>query len=170
MAEASDCYSCAMNSRAVLAPRERVYAGERWRAAHAIDTALPGWLVLLPHRHVTALDELTAEEAAELGPLLSGLTAALREVTGCVKTYVALFAEAEGFAHLHFHVVPRNVDMALVLRGPRVFGYMGRGRAEHVPDEAMDAVASAVSAALAGRLLPLYAHAGTLSPTCASLG
>jgi diadenosine tetraphosphate (Ap4A) HIT family hydrolase len=152
MTEAGDCYSCAMNSRVALAPRERVYAGERWRAAHAIGTALPGWLVLLPRRHVTALDELTAEEAAELGPLLSGLTAALREVTGCAKTYVALFAEAEGFAHLHFHVVPRDPGMALELRGPRVFGYMGRDQAEHVPDATMDKVAAAVTAALAGRL------------------
>jgi diadenosine tetraphosphate (Ap4A) HIT family hydrolase len=76
--------------------------------AHAFDVAIPGWLVLLTRRHVTALDELTADEAAGLGPLLRALTAALREVTGCQKTYVALFAEAEGFAHVHFHVVPRE--------------------------------------------------------------
>jgi diadenosine tetraphosphate (Ap4A) HIT family hydrolase len=56
---------------------------------------------------VTALHELTAEEAAGLGPLLRGLSAALGRVVGCTKTYVMLFAEAEGFAHAHFHVVPR---------------------------------------------------------------
>jgi hypothetical protein len=45
-----------------------------------------------------ALDELTDGEAAELGPLLRALAAALRQVTGCQKTYVALFAEADRIA------------------------------------------------------------------------
>jgi diadenosine tetraphosphate (Ap4A) HIT family hydrolase len=69
-------------------------------------TAQSGWLVVLPRRHVLALDEMSHAEAAALGPLLRAVTAALREVTGCAKTYVALFAEAEGFGHVHFHVVP----------------------------------------------------------------
>lgn len=59
---------------------------------------LPGWLVLLPRRHVVALDEMATDAAAELGPLLRAANSALREVLGCQKTYVALFAEAEGFA------------------------------------------------------------------------
>jgi diadenosine tetraphosphate (Ap4A) HIT family hydrolase len=62
--------------------------------------------VVLPRRHVSTLDQLTAGEAADLGPLLRALTPALREVLGCSKTHVALFAEAEGFAHVHFHVMP----------------------------------------------------------------
>ena len=53
----------------------------------------------LARRHVTALDELTAAEGEELGPLLRAVTRALREATGCDKTYLALFAQAEGFAH-----------------------------------------------------------------------
>ena len=80
--------------------------GPGWRVAHAFGTSLPGWLVVVPRRHVIALDELTAGEAADLGPLLRALTAAMRAVLGCGKTYVALFAEAEGFEHVHFHVVP----------------------------------------------------------------
>ena len=101
MATVNTCFSCGNNERADLAPRERIYVGPGWRVAHAFGTALPGWLVLLPRRHVTALDELTTAEAEELGPLLRALTRALREATGCDKTYVALFAEAEGFAHVH---------------------------------------------------------------------
>jgi diadenosine tetraphosphate (Ap4A) HIT family hydrolase len=108
MSASADCYSCTQNARDDLPPREGVYLSPYWRVAHAFDVAIPGWLVLLTRRHVTALDELTADEAAGLGPLLRALTAALREVTGCQKTYVALFAEAEGFAHVHFHVVPRE--------------------------------------------------------------
>jgi diadenosine tetraphosphate (Ap4A) HIT family hydrolase len=116
--------------------------------AHASGTSLPGWLVVVPRRHVIALDELTAAEAADLGPLLRALTAAMRAVLGCSKTYVALFAEAEGFEHVHFHVVPRGPDLDPALRGPRVFGYLGGDPAGHVPAEVMDEVAASVGQAL----------------------
>jgi diadenosine tetraphosphate (Ap4A) HIT family hydrolase/ubiquinone/menaquinone biosynthesis C-methylase UbiE len=148
MAADSSCLSCSAEGKADLPPRERVYLGPRWRVAHAFWTALPGWLVVLPRRHVVALDELTEAEAADLGPLLRAVTAALRQVTGCEKTYVSLFAEAEGFAHVHFHVIPRHASLEPELRGPRVFGLHGGDPARHVPDNAMDEVAAALSAAL----------------------
>ena len=103
---------------------------------------------MLPRRHVTALDQLTAEEAADLGPLLRALTAALREVLGCSKTYVALFAEAEGFAHVHFHVMPRQPDLDPGLRGPYVFSLLGGDPASHVSAQVMDEVAISVGQAL----------------------
>jgi diadenosine tetraphosphate (Ap4A) HIT family hydrolase len=142
-----DCYSCAQNARGDLPPRERVHLGPHWRVAHAFDTGIPGWLVVLPRRHVTALDELTTEEAAGLGPLLRALTAALREVTGCQKTYVALFAEAEGFAHVHFHVIPREPGLAAEFRGPRVF-QLGADPNRRVSPETMDQIAAEVGDAL----------------------
>ena len=104
--------------------------------------------MVLPRRHVTAIDQLTVGEAADLGPLLRALTAALREVLGCSKTYVALFAEAEGFAHVHFHVVPRQPDLDPGLRGPRVFGLLGGDPASQVPAQVMDEVAISVGQAL----------------------
>jgi diadenosine tetraphosphate (Ap4A) HIT family hydrolase len=154
----SDCLSCA-NSRSLdangqsldMPPRERIYAGPRWRVAHAFGTALPGWLVVMPRRHVIALDELTTAEAEELGPLLRAVALALREVTGCQKTYVALFAEAEGFAHAHFHVIPRDTSLDPDLRGPRVFSLLGKDPAQSVPDRAMDEIAIRVTAALAAQ-------------------
>ena len=146
--DASKCVSCAFETRPDVPPRERVYLGPRWRVAHAFGTALPGWLVVLPRRHVVALDELTRTEAADLGPLLREITSALRRVTGCEKTYVALFAEAEGFSHVHFHVIPRMAGLEAELRGPRVFGLLGGDPARHVPDAAMDKIAASLTAAL----------------------
>jgi diadenosine tetraphosphate (Ap4A) HIT family hydrolase len=149
MAAEDTCLSCAGNSApADLPARERVYVGPRWRVAHAFGTSLPGWLVVVPRRHVIALDELTAPEAADLGPLLRALTAAMRAVLACTKTDVALFAEAEGFEHVHFHVVPRGPDLDPGLRGPRVFGHFGGDPAGHVPAEVMDQVAMRVGQAL----------------------
>ena len=104
--------------------------------------------MVLPRRHVTVIDQLTVEKAADLGPRLCALTAALCEVLGCRKTYVALFAEAEGFAHVHFHVVPGQPDLDPGLRGPRVFGLLGGDPASHVPAQFMDEVAISVGQAL----------------------
>ena len=148
---APECWTCRTEAQPGLPPRERAYLGRNWRVAHAFGTALPGWMVVVPRRHVIGLDELTAAESAELGPLLSGLTAALREVVGCVKTYVALFAEADGFAHVHFHVIPRMPGQPAELRGPRVFGLLGRDDAGQVADDVRDQIATDVAAALARR-------------------
>ena len=152
MADDADCVTCAAEERPVLAPRERVYLGPRWRVAHAFGTAQPGWLVVVPRRHVVALDELTVAEAADLGPLLRDVSSALRQVTGCEKTYVALFAEAEGFSHVHFHVIPRHADLDPRLRGPRVFELMGGDPARTVPDAVMDQIAASIAAALPAHL------------------
>ncbi len=108
-------------------------------------------MIVLPRRHVVTLDELTADEAADLGPLLSDLTSALRAVLQCDKTYVALFAEAEGFHHLHFHVIPRKHDMDPEFRGPRVFALLGGDPAAHVPKDVMDQIANSLAGALPGR-------------------
>ncbi len=129
-----------------------MYLGAHWRVAHAFGTALPGWLVVLPRRHVLALDDLSEAEAAALGPVLRAVTAALREVTGCAKTYVALFAEAEGFGHVHFHVVPRHADLDPGLRGPRKFALLGGDPARHVPDGDMDELAGQLTAVLSRAL------------------
>jgi diadenosine tetraphosphate (Ap4A) HIT family hydrolase len=70
---------------------------------------------------------------------------ALKEVTGWVKTYVMLFAEADGFAHLHVHVVPRMSDQPLDRRGPDVFGYLKDSST--ITSERRDEIASALLAA-----------------------
>jgi diadenosine tetraphosphate (Ap4A) HIT family hydrolase len=140
--------SCARNAQADLPPRERIYLSPRWRPAHAFGTSLPGWPVLVQRRHIVALDELAAGQAAGLGPLLTAATAALGEVTGGHKTYVALFAGAEGFEYLHVHIIPRPPGLAAGLRGPRVFGLMGGNPASRVPEPVRDQPAARLSQAL----------------------
>ena len=137
-----DCYTCAQEAAFDrLPPRERIAADDHWRVAHSIGGALPGWLVLLPRRHVTAIADLTDEEAAALGTWQVRLSRALAEVTGCAKTYVAQFAEGEDFSHVHFHVVPRMVDQPADRRGPAVFGYLTATPDERVPAQRMDELA-----------------------------
>jgi len=144
-----DCFVCDNNDRfEALPPRELVAADAHWRVAHAVDSALPGWLVLVPRRHVTAVADLTDAEAADLGVWQVRLSRALRAVTGCVKTYVVQFAEMEGFSHVHFHVIPRMSDLPDDHRGPRVFRYLDSPPDQRVAAERMDQLANALHAHL----------------------
>ncbi|WP_307804690.1 HIT family protein [Streptomyces sp. VRA16 Mangrove soil] len=115
---------------------------------HSFTSALPGWLVLLPRRHVTAVHDLTDAEAASLGLWQVRLSRALRAVTGCAKTYVVQFAEAEGFAHVHFHVVPRAAQLPETQRGPGIFELLRRPEHERVGAQEMDRLALALRARL----------------------
>lgn len=137
------CYACDHTVRVDLPPREAIVRTSGWRVAHAFNATLPGWLVLDAARHVEAIADLTDAEGAELGVLLHRLSKALHAVTGCVKTYVMQFSEADGFAHLHVHLVPRMADQPPEHKGPRVFGYLQDGEAPHgvVPAQEQDRLA-----------------------------
>jgi diadenosine tetraphosphate (Ap4A) HIT family hydrolase len=150
MTMATDCYSCARDAEADhLPPRECIARDDLWRVAHAFDSALPGWLVLLPRRHVTSIAELTDAEASSLGTWQVRLSRALHEVLGCEKTYLAQFAEAEGFSHVHFHIVPRPTDLAREVRGPRIFQLLGPTDRPHVSERRMDEIAVELASRIA---------------------
>ncbi len=115
-----------------------------WDVAHSYDTALPGWLVLVARRHIVSLDELTDPEAVELGRLIRKTSLALKEVTGCLKTYVIQFAECAQHPHVHFHVVPRMADLPEDRRGTHVFCYLGVPDEQRVSPDVMNALAALV--------------------------
>ncbi|TQS44025.1 HIT family protein [Cryptosporangium phraense] len=144
-----DCYACAHNAGFdSLPPRELIAADEWWRVAHDFSGALLGWLVLVPRRHVTSIGALTDDEARTLGTWQVRLSRALSEVTGCEKTYVMQFAEKPGFAHVHFHVVPRRPDLPPDRRGPAVLRYADPAANAPLTDVQRDDCALAVRAAL----------------------
>lgn len=126
--------------------------GSTWRLALAYDSALPGWLCLAPRQHVIGLHELTDAAAADMGRLLRAASTALVEVTGCRKTYVMLFAEKEGFEHLHLHVVPAPDDLEPSRRGPGVLAFLGDRRDASGPAE--DALAARLRAVIRTTLHP----------------
>jgi diadenosine tetraphosphate (Ap4A) HIT family hydrolase len=144
-----DCYTCRNNDQFdQLPPRERIAADPHWRVAHAFNTTLPGWLILVPRRHVTTIAELSDDEAAALGTWQVRLSRALHEVTGCVKTYVIQFAEQEGFGHVHFHIVPRMPDIPDDHRGPKIFGYLTRPPAPGIDEQQRDDLAAVLQTRL----------------------
>ncbi|MGH3335798.1 MAG: HIT family protein [Nocardioides sp.] len=145
------CFACDQQAAVALPPREDVVHTAHWRVAHAFNSTLPGWLVLLPTRHVTSFTQLTAAAADEVGGLVIRLSAALEAVTDCAKTYLMQFSEAEGFSHLHLHLVPRLPNHPEDARGPKVFAYLTDDQARWLPTTERDSIALAIRAALDGR-------------------
>jgi len=143
----TDCYSCTQNaiSAGNLPPRECVYEGEGWRIAHAFGSALPGWMVIVSHRHIKSLSELTAAEASALGPLIRRLSAALEAVTGARKCYIVFLAESQGFEHVHIHVIPRVADAPQERKGIGAMQYLAQPESEWVSHDEMDSISAAVA-------------------------
>lgn len=143
----SACKTCELATRRRLgkAPLwDCIYQTEFWDVAHAFDTALPGWLVLVLQRHIESLDELTDQEASELGPLIRRVSLSLKTVIGCVKTYVIQFAEHEDHPHVHFHIVPRMADQPADRRSTQVFAYLGVSREESVSEDQMNEIGARI--------------------------
>jgi len=109
--------------------------------AHCYETALPGWLILIVRRHIESLDELTDSEAVELGRLITNISSALKEVTGCVKTYVLQFAESPQHPHVHFHIIPRMADLPENRRSIQIFRLLGVPEEERVGPDVMNSIA-----------------------------
>lgn len=119
-----------------------------WDLAHCFNTVLPGWLVLIARQHVESIDQLSEAEAAELGRVLRTASLALREVTGCIKTYVIQFAEHPDHPHVHFHLIPRMQDQPEDRRSMQVFEYMRRPAGEWVTEAHMNQIAAQIQRAL----------------------
>lgn len=137
------CSICDQNKVAIkdAPPRERVQVTEHWRLL-VHKSGLPGWMLLVPRRHIGSLADMTKEETAELGPLLQQATAAMADALGAEKSYVMLFAEA--MKHAHFSLVPRMPDLPDERRGPAVAAYNSADTP--LSEEERDAVADRLSA------------------------
>jgi diadenosine tetraphosphate (Ap4A) HIT family hydrolase len=84
------CFICRKRAGLEEAPPGGyVYGDEHWRVCHApAEMAVPGQLFVESRRHFLDFAEMTAEEAASLGPLLARLVAVGKAVTGAERIYV----------------------------------------------------------------------------------
>jgi len=112
--------------------------------AHAFNTSLLGWIVLVARRHVETIADLTEEEGYELGHLIRTISQYLQEITGCEKTYVMQFAEAPGHHHVHFHIVPRMSDFSDSDKGKNVFNFLGVAEGDRVTEDEMNKLAKSL--------------------------
>ena len=139
----NECFTCELLShrdRGQAPLWDNIHRTGYWDVVHSYNTALPGWLVLVIRRHIESLDQMTDAEALELGLLIRKTSVALKEITGCLKTYVIQFAEAKEHPHVHFHIVPRMVDQPQNRKSIFIFGYLGVAEEERVSEEEMNEI------------------------------
>lgn len=145
------CKTCQANRGELQAPGGVIHADDLWQVEHMLrPLPMVGWLIVKPLRHVTAFADLTDDEAATFGPLVRRVMGALQRVTGAEKVYLCLFAEAPGFVHLHFHLIPAMAEWTPEHRGPGVFDLIGEAmrRGDLVEPLAAAALAERVRAEL----------------------
>jgi diadenosine tetraphosphate (Ap4A) HIT family hydrolase len=123
---------------------DSIYRANYWDVVHSFNTSLLGWLVLIARRHIAAVDEMTEDEAVELGQMIRRVSLALKAVTGCAKTYVIQFAEAAGHQHVHFHIVARTTDLPADSRGALIFRHLGVPEDKRVSEAAMNELAEGI--------------------------
>jgi len=139
----NECFTCELLShrdRGQAPLWDNIHRTDYWDVVHSYNTALPGWLVLVIRRHIESLDQMTDAEALELGLLIRKTSVALKEITGCLKTYVIQFAEAKEHPHVHFHIVPRMADQPQNRKSIFIFGYLGVEEEERVSEEEMNEI------------------------------
>ena len=83
-----------------------------------------GWLVLVLNRHTEALHDLTKEEWLEFSELHYSIVQLLHKEFETQKEYSCCFAELEGFAHIHFHVIPKDSNYNVEALGTKAFQYL----------------------------------------------
>ena len=103
-----------------------VHRGESCFAVLNLHPYNPGHLMVLPHRHVAELEDLTGEEVTELMAMTQQAVRVLREVSGphAFNIGINLGGVAGGSLsqHLHQHVVPRwsgDANFITVLGGTK---------------------------------------------------
>lgn len=149
--DGQSCITCELTRRRNAGdapPWDSIHRAQFWDVAHSFNTSLLGWLVVIARRHIEAVDQMTAPEAAELGDLIRRTSIALKQGTGCARTYVAQFAEAQGHHHVHFHVIPRMPGQPDDLRGPNIFKCLGVPADQRVTEAAMNDLAAKIRQSL----------------------
>jgi diadenosine tetraphosphate (Ap4A) HIT family hydrolase len=135
-----ECLTCLnLSGERRISPGPYIYKGQYWVVDHAYPTTHLGWLVILPKRHIEALHELSKEEFQELADIQYRLTQVIHTNPSVQKEYLMCIAEGEGFAHVHFHVVPKPFDLPEHLRGPRIFALLMVDREQAIPAQELTA-------------------------------
>ncbi|GGV42838.1 hypothetical protein GCM10010277_32090 [Streptomyces longisporoflavus] len=109
----SDCLACDLADGTAPLLGGTLLRTAHWTVEHCVGPLGTGTLIVKPLRHITGVHEMNADESAELGPLLTRVTSALRAAVGdeCEQVYVCLWSHAGRVpGHIHFVVQPARTS------------------------------------------------------------
>jgi ATP adenylyltransferase len=101
------CYACELANGSKTLLGGPIGESLHWRVEHCQGTLGVGTLIVKPKRHCLHVWDLTAEETAELGPVLRTCAGLVRTLRNPDQVYVCLWSHA-GWepGHIHFVVQP----------------------------------------------------------------
>lgn len=117
------CLACEVNEGRLPPPGGVILDTGRWVVDHTVGTLGVGTVIVKPRRHVVGVGELDAAEAAELGPLLQRVAAAVDAVARPSQVYVSLWSHQDRVpGHIHFVVQPVSKELMAELdaHGPKL--------------------------------------------------
>lgn len=101
------CIACDLLTGDAPLPGGTIYRSRNWAVEHCVGPLGLGSLIVKPIRHVIGVDELSEDEAVELGPLLRSASKVARDLTGAEQVYNCLWSHAGGRpGHVHYVVQP----------------------------------------------------------------
>ncbi len=136
----TDCVFCRVAAGEI--PSVKVYEDDVTLAFMDIAPLSEGHVLLIPKFHVVAVDQLSADQAAQLLRPLPDLVRAVKRTTGCEGLNVLQNngpIAHQAVMHVHFHIIPRNPDDEFHFNWPA--GQYPKGRAEQLAEairQAMD--------------------------------
>lgn len=105
-----NCISCEIVAGQRVEPGGTLYENAFWHVGSVLQPVVwHGFTIVKLRRHCEHLAQLTPQEAAGLGPVLSATCQALTDVLHPGKVYVSSFGD--GVQHIHFWVLPRPAAM-----------------------------------------------------------
>jgi len=144
------CLACDLLAGRREAPGGTLAETDLWAVQHCVGPLGVGTLIVKPKRHIIHVADLSAEEAAELGPLLRRAAAAVTTVCDPHQVYVCLWSHAGNVpGHIHWVVQPAEASDDDSRRGPALQAAMFE--AGEPPDPAaIEAIAPRLRAAFVG--------------------
>jgi histidine triad (HIT) family protein len=129
----SDCVVCGGLAQPEPWRDVRIHDDELVMLAHVppsdgASDGYPGHLLLVPRRHVERPGLLTDREAERIGLWLSRGSAMLESGLGAEHVYLARLGD--GWAHLHYHLIPRYAGTPERYRGLDVREWQGVARCD----------------------------------------
>lgn len=100
-------------------PCHKVFESEHVLAFLDINPLAPGHTLVVPKRAVERLEELPADEAAEIGRVLGGIARRVIKATGAAGYNVLQNngqVSGQEVLHVHFHIIPRQAGDGLGYR------------------------------------------------------
>jgi diadenosine tetraphosphate (Ap4A) HIT family hydrolase len=89
-----------------------IHATSMWRVEHCVGPLGVGTLLVTPLRHVESVGELSAEESAALGPLLTLAADVVDRLVAPEQVYICLWSHAgRQRGHVHFVVQPATTEL-----------------------------------------------------------